>query len=123
MQFAADGIGEADVRDDAVAEKSVDAMAGAVEELVGDHEVERLVLFLQRADRGNRNDALDSQLLEAVNVRAEIQFAGQKSVPAPMARQKGDFASFERAQNIGVGRIAKRSLLPQFAATSVNPGM
>ncbi len=35
---------------DASSEESVDAMAGAVEKLVGDHKVERLVLFFKRAD-------------------------------------------------------------------------
>jgi hypothetical protein len=40
-QLRADGIGEADVRHQAFAEKSGDAAAGAVEELIGDHEIER----------------------------------------------------------------------------------
>ena len=48
-QFSADGIGKGDVSHHAVAEKSIHAMAGAIEELVGDDEVERLVLFLQRS--------------------------------------------------------------------------
>ena len=60
------------MRDHAVAEKSIHAMAGAIEELVGDHEIQRLVFFLQRSHGGNGNDALDAQLLEAVNIGAKI---------------------------------------------------
>ncbi len=113
-EFSADGIAESNVRDNAVAEKGVDAMARAVEELVWDHKIEGLVFFFQRAHSRNRNDALDSQLLEAVNIGAEIQFAGQQFVPASMAGQKGDLTPFERAQNVCVGGIAKRCLLAQF---------
>ena len=50
-QLRADGIGEADVRHQSFAEERGDAAARAIHELIGDHEIQRLVLFLQRADR------------------------------------------------------------------------
>ena len=71
-KFSTDRIGKTDVGHQSVAEKRVDAVAGAIEELVGNDEIQRLMLFFQRSDGGNRNDAFDSQLLEAVNVGAEI---------------------------------------------------
>ena len=109
--FAADGIAKSNVSYDAVAKESVYAMTGAVEKLGRDHEIERLVLFFQRTDGRNRNDALHSQLFEAINVGAEIQFAGQKLVAARVARQKRDFAAFQRSENVGVGGISEWSLL------------
>ncbi len=54
-----------DVRHNAVAEEGADAREGAVDELVGDHEVRRLVLFLERANGGHGEDALDAQLFIA----------------------------------------------------------
>jgi hypothetical protein len=122
FHFVADGIAKSNVRDDAVAEESIDAVPGAIEELVGDHEIERLVLFLQRSHGRNRNNALHSQLLKAVNVGAEIQFAGEKFVAAGMAREKRHLAALERAQNVGIRRIAKGSLLLTSCA-SLKPGM
>ena len=44
---------------------------------------------------------------EAVNIGAEIQFAGQKFVAARMAREKRHFAACESAENVGIGGIAK----------------
>ena len=116
-EFSADGIGKGDMRYHAATEKSVDPMAGAVEELIGDNEIQRLMLFFQRSDRGNGNDALDAELLEAMNVGAEVQFTGQDAVASPVARQECDLAAFERAADIGIRRRAKRRLqlaLPSF---------
>ena len=72
------------------------------------------MLFLERSDGRNRNDALDAELLEAMNVGAEIEFAGQEAVAASVARQKSDLAAFERAADVGVGRRAERRLHPHF---------
>ena len=115
-KLRANRIGESDVGHDAFAEKRVHAMASAIEELIGDHEIEWLVLFFQRSDRGDRKDAFDAELLETVNVGAEIQLRGKNAMPTAMARQKRNFAAFERAQNIGVGRVTEWSLLLQLPA-------
>ena len=47
------------------------------------------------------------ELLEAMNVGAEIQFAGQDAVAASMARQKRNFAAFQRTADVSVGRRAE----------------
>src|ERR1019366_8517126 len=99
------------MRHNAVAEESVHAVPGAIEKLVRDHEIERLVLLLQRPHGRNRNNALNSQLLKAVNVGPEIQFARQKSVPASMAREKCHLATLKSPQNVSIRRISKRRLL------------
>ncbi len=71
-------------------------MAGAVEELVGDDEVGGLVLFLERADGGDGDDALDAELLQAVDVGAEVELGGEDAVSAAVAGEESDFAAFER---------------------------
>src|SRR5205823_4384212 len=66
-QFPTDGLAEGDVRHHAVSKKSIYPVTRAVEELIRDHELQRLVLFFQRPDRGDGDDAFHAQLLEAVN--------------------------------------------------------
>ena len=97
-------------------------MAGAVEKLVGDHELQRLVLFLQRSDGGDGNDPLHAELLEAVNVGAEIQLGGQNAVSASVAGQKRNLAAFQRAQDIGVGGLPN-GVFRRTSLTLVRPGM
>jgi hypothetical protein len=67
------------------------------------------VLFFQRSYGGDGNNAFDPELLEAVNVGAEIQFTGKNAVPACVTRQKSDLAAFKRATDLGIGRRAERS--------------
>ncbi len=106
----------------AAAEKCIHAMPRAIEELVRDHEIQRLVFFLQRSDCGNRNDSLDSKLFEPVNVGAKIQLARQNAVSAAVPRQKRHLATLERAANVGVGRRAKRRFHTHFFHP-LSPGM
>jgi hypothetical protein len=42
-----------------------------------------------------------------VNISAEIEFAGQDGMAAPVAREKGYFATFESAADVGVGGSAE----------------
>ena len=77
-------------------------MKGAVDELVGHDKVGGLVLFLERADGGDRDDALDAELLEGINVGAEVELGGKDAMAAAVAREKGDLAAFELAENEGV---------------------
>ena len=72
-EFSADGIRKGDMRYDTTSEERIDPMPGAIKELIGDHKVQRLMLFFQRSHRGNGNNALDTKLLETVNVGAEVQ--------------------------------------------------
>jgi len=53
-------------------EECVDTMPRAVDKLIGDYELQWLVLFFERSDRGNRKDAIDSQLFKSINVCAEV---------------------------------------------------
>src|SRR5438270_14091089 len=87
-------------------------MPRAVEALVGNYELECVVVCLERPHGRNGDDALHSQLLEAMNVGAKIEFAGQDAMAAPVTRQKRHFATFENAADIGIRRCAKRCFHP-----------
>ncbi len=81
-----------------IAEESVHAMPRAIDELIGNHEFERLMLFFQRSDGGDRKNSLNAELFEPINIRTEIQFARQDTMAAPMSCQECDCTAFERAQ-------------------------
>ena len=68
---------ERDVGHQAVAEKGADASAGAVVELIGNHEILRLQLLSQAANRARRQDPFDAERLHGVDVGAEVQLARQ----------------------------------------------
>ena len=95
--------------DDAVAEEGRDAVEGAIDELVGNDEVSGLVLFLERADGGDGEDALDAEFLEGVDVGAEVELGGKNAMAAAVAGEKGDLAAFELAENEGVGGRRRRA--------------
>ena len=80
----------------------------AIEELIRDQDVERLVLFLQAADRARRQNPLDAEHLEPVDVRAEIQLRRQNPMADAVARQKRDALSAKRPDHVRAGRIAER---------------
>src|SRR3989442_16008632 len=71
-EFRADGICKGNVGDDAVAKKSIDAMARAIKELIGDDELHRLLLFLLRTNPRNSNKTLRSQHLKTTKNRPKI---------------------------------------------------
>jgi hypothetical protein len=94
----------------AVAEEGGDAAARAIEELIGDHEIERLVFFLQRADGTQRYDAFYAEGFHPIDVGAEVQLGGRNAMAAPVPREKGDLMAFELAHYIVVGRRSERCL-------------
>ena len=99
---------EGDVRDEAAAEERADAALGAIEELIGHHDVERLVFVLQAADRAGRQDPLDAEHLEAEDVGAEVQLRRQQAMADAVPRQKRDALAAQRAEHVRARRIAER---------------
>src|SRR5271169_6311135 len=114
-QLPADGLVKSYVRDDAAAKKSRNAVARAVIELVGDQEIQRLQVLLQRSDGADRNDPLDAELLHGVDIGAIINFRGKKTMSASMAREEGHALPFQSSGDQRVRRIAERRLDSQFA--------
>ena len=68
-------------------------------------------LLAQAADRADREQAADAELLHAVDVGAEVELAREQAVAAPVARQEGDAARRCSApDHVLVGRLAERRL-------------
>src|ERR1700723_3180818 len=81
-------------------------MEGAVDELIGDHEVAGLVLFAERADGGNGEDAGDAEHFEGVDIGAEVDLGWEQAVSAAVTGEEGDLTAFECAEDEGVAGIA-----------------
>ena len=82
-QFSADRVGKWDMSDNASPKKCIHPMPSAIKKLIRYHKIQRLVLFLQRSDRRHGHDSANAQLLEAVDIGAEIQFAWEMRCPRP----------------------------------------
>src|SRR6185312_12656897 len=87
-----------------------------VEELIGDDDVERLVFLLEAADGARRQDPLDAEHLEAVDVGAEVQLRRQDAMPDAVPRQEGDPLAAQRADHVRPRGIAKRRRDPPLLA-------
>src|SRR5204862_7813860 len=90
------------------AEERADAPLRPIEELVGNDDVERLVLLLETADGARRQNPLHAERLEAIDVRAEVQLRRQNPVAGAVAREKRDAPPAKRAEPARARRIAKR---------------
>src|SRR5207247_4558071 len=93
---------------DAVAEKGVGAMAGAVDELIRKYDVRRLVLFLHRADRAGRQNGVRAELLETIDVRTVIELARQFPMSSAVTREKRDAHAVDLAEDERIARLAER---------------
>ena len=107
-QFLANRIGERDVRHDAAPEKCVrEGLLGAVNKLINQNNVARLVFFLQRADGADADDPRDAEFFHGPDVGAMIQLAGQNFVAASVSRQENHVASGDFSGEQIVGRPAE----------------
>ncbi len=107
-QAEADRVAEPDVRDDALAEKGVDAVAGAIEELIDDHDVARLELFLEAAAGADANHVRDAEHLQRTNVGAVRHFGRREAMAPAVARQKHHRHALHLAGHQLVGRRTER---------------
>ena len=111
----AERIGEAHVHDDALAEERAGPRLGAVEELVGHHDVERLELLAQAADGAGRDDLLDAEQLHGPDVGAVVDLGRQDAVAARVARQEGRGHAAQVAHEERVAGGSERGLELDFA--------
>src|SRR6202040_2884186 len=70
-----DRIGEADVADDAIAEKRIRAMPRSIDELMRKEDVGRVIVLFHRSDGARGENRVHAERLEAVDVRPEIEVA------------------------------------------------
>jgi hypothetical protein len=107
-QRAAERVREPDVSNDAIAEERAHAVPGAVEELAGHDEIRGFDVFAETPDRAGRQDPLHTELLEPVDVRAEVQLRWLVPMADAVTREKRDASSAKRSQHVGAGRVAER---------------
>src|SRR5260370_13372777 len=96
----ANRIGKANVGYQAFSEKSRDASAGTIKELIGNHKIQRLVLFLHGSNGAKGDDTLHPELFEAVNVGPEVKLRGSDPMPAPLAGEKRPLLSFQPGPDV-----------------------
>src|SRR5579871_3935942 len=99
---------ETDEGDESFAKKRRRAMFGVIVKLIGQHELSRRVLFLERSNGRERQGALDTQRLHPVNVGTIIELGRREAMAASVTRQKRHARSAERADEIAVRRRAPR---------------
>src|SRR5579871_6294721 len=95
---------ETDVGDESFAKKRRRAMFGVIVKLIGQHELSRRVLFLERSNGRGRQDALDTQRLHPVYVGTMIELGRREAMAASVTRQK----RHARSAEIAVRRRAPR---------------
>lgn len=114
-KVGADRVGKGDVANDATAEEGVD-LRRAIEELVREDDVTRVILLLQRADGGDADDPSNAERAKRPDVGAVGQFVRQNAVSARVPRQKEDGPSADFAAEDDVRRRAVRSVDGVFAS-------
>src|SRR6185312_8433273 len=76
----ADRISECNVGHDPFTEEGADTGKGTIDELIRNHEVRGLVLFLQRSNGGDGKDLFHPQHFHPIDVCAKVQLTGQEAV-------------------------------------------
>src|SRR5262249_55541251 len=107
-QRSADRVREGDVRDEPVPEERTDTAPGAIEELVGNDELLRHVLLLQRPDGARGENELRAEQLHPEDVRAVIELSRHLAVADAVPRQKRHAFAPQGADDVRPGRIAER---------------
>ena len=74
----------------AVAEECVNTVASTVHKLVGDDELQWLMLLFQRTNGRDGKNSLHANLLETVDIRPEVQLGRRDPMAAAMTRQECD---------------------------------
>jgi hypothetical protein len=76
--------------------------------------LKRLVLFFEGTDSGDRQNASNAELLEAINVGAEVEFMWKDAVALSVTRQECHATPQQRAHNVGVRRRPERCCQSHF---------
>lgn len=115
-QCGANGMGKGDVRDHFFVEECGNPSSSAVEELVWQHEVQRLEFLAEGADSAEREDILDTELFESMDVGAKIEIGGHDAVAATMPGQEGHLPSGDAPNHVRVGGCSPRRVDPHLLA-------
>ncbi len=67
------------------------------------------MFFLQRSDGAERQNAVDAQRFESVNIGAKVQLRRRMTMAAAVPRKKCDLFACELPHDVGIRRHAPRS--------------
>ena len=98
--------------DDSFREEGTGPRHGAVDELVRHDDAARRQLGAQAADGADREQELDPDLLQRVDIGAKVDRRRGDAVPAPVTRQKDHRRRPETAAHQLVRRLAEGRLHP-----------
>src|SRR4249920_2206229 len=108
-------LSQADMGDQPPAKKSARALAGSIDKLVRHDEMTGRDFLAKTADRADRNNPLDAQLLHGENVGAKVNLRGQPAMSFTVTRLKHQIAVAELAAHELIGRFAERCSNRYFA--------
>jgi len=100
-------VGEAHVRHQSFSKERGDTPARAIEKLIGNHKLQRRVLFFERPNRAERQDAIHAQRFESINVGAKIQLRRRMPMAPPLFHLDQFQCLATRAFNHRGTRVAK----------------
>ncbi len=101
-----DGMGHRNMGDEARTEKALFAREGAIDELVGDDELARRQLLLQRTACGDGDQVRDARALQDVDIGAVVDRTRRVDVAAAMARQEDEVGALVAAEQQRIGWLA-----------------
>jgi len=90
------------VADNSVAKESTASPLGAIDELIRQDNVAGRDVLAQRTDCGHRQQPLDPQLLEAMNVGREVDLAWQEAMTSTVSRQKNQSHRPKLAHDVSI---------------------
>jgi len=110
VELRTGGLREAHVTDHATLEERLLAQVGAIDELVDDDEVARGDPFPQRAHRRHRQQAVNAELPQGMDVRPRIDLARAESVIAAMPGQEDHLHPIDETGDERPRRRAERGV-------------
>ena len=79
----------------------------AIRDTLGQHDIARCIIMLERPDRTDADDPAHAELLEPVEISSVRNFAREKLVAPGMAGEKDNLMPGQLSVDVGVGRGAE----------------
>src|ERR1043166_1680855 len=108
-QLLANRLRKSNMANDASSEESVrEGLLGAVEKLIRQDDIARVILGLKRTDGADADDPGHPELLHCPDIRTMVQFARQDAMSTAVPRKENDFTALKPARKKVVRGRTKR---------------
>src|SRR5262245_61387211 len=108
-ELRTDRVGKADMHYDAITKEGRNASLRPIVKLVRQNDVERSMFLFERSHSTGGDNPFHPELLEAVNVGAEVKFRWRDRVIAVVPREQKDAMSSQCADTVAIGWGSNRS--------------